>query len=74
MAASLGRRAPWLFLTIDGGKTWKRVHPDRLPFTTVATLPHAIVHLFGGPDGSLYATGAQGRQNGSPHRPAEPAR
>lgn len=56
-----GRQHSWLFLTIDGGKTWKRVHPDRLPFTTVATLPHAIVHLFGGPDGSLYATGAQGR-------------
>ena len=55
-----GAEHSWLFLTIDGGKTWKRANPDRLPFTTVATLPRAIASLVGAPDGSLYASG-QGR-------------
>jgi photosystem II stability/assembly factor-like uncharacterized protein len=52
----------WLFLTMDGGRTWTRIRPDRLPLRTVTTLPHTIMDLAVGPDGSLYSASSAGRR------------
>jgi photosystem II stability/assembly factor-like uncharacterized protein len=58
VVASEGRgsaRHDQLFLTNDGGRSWRRIRLEAPPFRTVAELDALPMGLLAGPDGSIYA-------------------
>jgi photosystem II stability/assembly factor-like uncharacterized protein len=59
-----GGEHTWLFLTVDGGRSWRRIRPEAPPFRQVVALPGTITGLAAGPNGTILARrlGHAGRQ------------